>query len=568
MSPARVLEHFDRISEAPDAIPRLRRFILDLAVRGKLVEQDSKDEPPAELLRRIQRPASGAEATRLPEIDSSDTAFSLPRGWLWLRFGSIHNLVRGVTYTKSDVTEAPTAGYLPILRANNIGPPLNFEDLVYVRKECVSPQQLLRRGDYLIALSSGSKNLVGKAAFAAADYPGGFGGFCGVVRLMSSDLEPFAGVFLASRLYRDAISAGSRGIGINNLKRETLNGLFFPLPPLAEQHRIVAKVDELMALCDRLEAAQAERESRRDRLVAASLNRLNEPADAGDEQAFRDHARIHLRHLPRLTTRPEHIQKLRHTILNLAVRGRLVGQDPNDEPASELLAKVAAQKAKAGDAATGRDWVRDISRPVDEAFGAPSGWAWTRIANAAERVTVGFVGPMKDHYVDDGVPFLRSQNVRANRFRSDGLISISRAFHQAIRKSALAPGDVVVVRSGNVGTACVIPPSVPEGNCSDLVVVKKPHAVLPDYLCFYLNSLAARHVEEGSVGVALTHFNTKSVATMPLPLPPLGEQRRIVAKVDELMAVCDRLEAQLTTAQAEGRRLLEAVLHAALARVA
>ena len=197
-----------------------------------------------------------------------------------------------------------------------------------------------------------------------------------------------------------------------------------------------------------------------------------------------------------------------------------------------------------------------------------AGWAWTRIANTCERVTVGYVGPMKDQYVDDGVPFLRSQNVRANRFREDGLIYISRGFHGSIIKSALVPGDVVVVRSGNVGTACVIPPSVPEANCSDLVVVQRPKCVLPHFLCFYLNSLAALHVEAGSVGVALTHFNTKSVATMPIALPPLAEQHRIVAKVDDLMALCDQLEATLTTGDATRRRLLDALLADALAPAA
>ena len=98
-----------------------------------------------------------------------------------------------------------------------------------------------------------------------------------------------------------------------------------------------------MALCDRLEAAQAERESRRDRLAAASLQRLNNGADA---EAFHDHARFYFSHLPRLTTRSEHIQQLRQTILNLAVRGNLVSQDPNDEPASELLIRIQAEKAR------------------------------------------------------------------------------------------------------------------------------------------------------------------------------------------------------------------------------
>jgi type I restriction enzyme S subunit len=171
---------------------------------------------------------------------------------------------------------------------------------------------------------------------------------------------------------------------------------------------------------------------------------------------------------------------------------------------------------------------------------------------------------MKDKYVEDGIPFLRSQNVRANRFRPEGLTFISEEFHAKLKKSELHPGDVVVVRSGNVGTACVIPPELTRANCSDLVIIQRPEAVVPEFLCFYLNSLAAVHIEAGTVGVALTHFNTKSVATMPFPLPPLAEQHRIVAKVDALMALCDRLEAALTTADTTRTRLLEALLHEAL----
>ena len=137
----------------------------------------------------------------------------------------------------------------------------------------------------------------------------------------------------------------------------------FPLPPLAEQHRIVAKVDELMALCDRLEAARASREATRDRLAAASLARLNAP----DPDTFQDDARFALDALPALTTRPDQIKQLRQTILNLAVRGKLVPQDPNDEPASELLKRIAKEKArlvKAGECSNAKQAVRD-STEVD-----------------------------------------------------------------------------------------------------------------------------------------------------------------------------------------------------------
>jgi type I restriction enzyme, S subunit len=293
-------------------------------------------------------------------------------------------------------------------------------------------------------------------------------------------------------------------------------------------------------------------------LAAASLARLNAP----DPETFHPDAGFALDALPALTTRPDQIKQLRQTILNLAVRGKLVRQDPNDEPAGELLVRFAVRKAKGR---RGRDWSQGAGSQKEPPFDPPLGWSWTTIDETAERVTVGYVGPMRDQYVERGVPLLRSQNVRANKFREEGLIYISPAFHRKIIKSALVPGDVVVVRSGNVGTACVIPSTIKEANCSDLVVVQKPVCVLPEFLCFYLNSLAAVHVEEASVGVALTHFNTKSVATMPLALPPLPEQHRIVAKVDALMALCDCLEASLATVDDTRRRLLEALLAEALA---
>ena len=125
-----------------------------------------------------------------------------------------------------------------------------------------------------------------------------------------------------------------------------MNSIPIAVPPLAEQHRIVAKVDELMGLCDRLEAAKAKRESRRDRLVAASLQRLNNGADG---QEFREYAAFHLNHLPRLAARPEHVQQLRRAILNLAVRAKLVPQAANDEPASELLKRISHREGAAGE---------------------------------------------------------------------------------------------------------------------------------------------------------------------------------------------------------------------------
>jgi type I restriction enzyme S subunit len=167
---------------------------------------------------------------------------------------------------------------------------------------------------------------------------------------------------------------------------------------------------------------------------------------------------------------------------------------------------------------------------------------------------------MKDEYVADGVPFLRSQNVREDRFDPSGLRFISPSFDERLSKSRLTPGDLVIVRSGNVGTACVIPDSLGEANCADLVIVQRPEAVDPHYAALYMNSLARSRVRAGRVGVALTHFNTQSVAELPVPVPPMGEQKRIVAKAQRLMSVVDSLEADLIEGLRKASALRSSIL--------
>lgn len=563
MNAERLLAHYEKIADAPDAINRLRRFIIDLAVRGKLVPQDASDEPASELLKRIEK-----EKTRLMEakdvkredspidVDQGKLLFVPPPQWLWTRLATISRRIH-YGYTASADAALKDVRMLRITDIQDNAVDWDAVPGCVIDAELVD-QYRLERGDILIARTGGTIGktfLVGDVPLAAV-----FASYLIRVQGTPNVFDQFLKIFLESSLYWTQLYDGARGTGQPNVNGQTLGKLILPLPPLAEQRRIVAKVEELMGLCDRLEAARTGREGARDRLAAASLARLNAP----DPETFEADARFALDALPALTTRPDQIKALRQTILNLAVRGKLVPQDPSDEPASELLGRFANAKAKER---KGRDWSKSENGNREQGFVPPMGWEWTTIDATAHRVTVGYVGPMKDQYVDEGIPFLRSQNVRANSYRPDGLTFITREFHHKIIKSALAPGDVVVVRSGNVGTACAIPADLPVANCSDLVVIQKPECIVAEFLCFYLNSLASIHVEAGMVGVALTHFNTKSVANMPIPLPPLAEQHRIVAKVDTLTTLCDRLEASLAATALTRRRLLDALLAEALAPV-
>jgi type I restriction enzyme S subunit len=473
----------------------------------------------------------------------------VPRGWLPSRFADTGLYVNGVAFKPTDWGRSGR----PIIRIQNLSG-FNPEYNHTLRE--VGPDNLIADGDLLVSWSAtldafiweGPEGVLNQHIFK-------------VVPNAAAVRHRFLYWLLKHEIRELADSQHAHGLAMMHINRGPFLSHSILLPPLDEQERIVARVDELMALCHALDKSLTTREEQRDQLTRASLARLTERTD--DQTDFRERVGFHLNHFARVTAKPDQIDPLRQTVLALAVRGRLVEQSSTDESAAVLLARVAGQKQRMGAERVGRDWVRGSA--VSEPFPLPSGWAWTRIGSAVERVTVGFVGSMTDHYVPVGVPFLRSQNVRPGRLRKEGLIYISPEFHQSIRKSAVAPGDVVVVRSGSVGTACTIPSWLTEANCSDLVVVQRPLAVHPGYLSFYLNSLAAEHIAAGSVGMALTHFNTKSVATMPLPLPPIAEQHRIVAKVDELMVVCDELERSLTAVQTGRARLLEAVLHEALA---
>jgi len=321
------------------------------------------------------------------------------------------------------------------------------------------------------------------------------------------------------------------GSTIKHFTRESFIQLPIPLPPLPEQRRIVAEIEKQFT---RLEAG------------VAALRRVQ-----------------------------ANLKRYRAAVLKAACEGRLVPTEAalarsprstkNGPPAYEtgaaLLARILTERRQNWQ---GRGQYKEPAAPAAAKLGPlPEGWTWATFEQIAERVTVGFVGSMKHEYVENGVPFLRGQNVRENRFDPEGLLCVSPEFHQKLSKSALRPGDLAVVRSGSVGVTCVIPDSLPDANCSDLVLIQRPLGFVPRYGAYYMNSLAKRHVAAGKVGVALIHFNTKSVAALAVPLPPLAEQTRIVAEVERRLSVVEELESVVTANLQRATRLRQSILQKA-----
>lgn len=170
------------------------------------------------------------------------------------------------------------------------------------------------------------------------------------------------------------------------------------------------------------------------------------------------------------------------------------------------------------------------------------------LGEIAEDIVVGYVGPMAQEYVEHGVPFLRSLNVRPFKFDSADIKFVSSEFHQKIRKSALKPGDVVVVRTGNPGVSCVVPESLPDANCSDLIVIRPGSNLDPHFLCYYINSITQSHIKGQLVGAIQQHFNIGAAKEILFPKVSRAYQQRIAAVLTALDAKIElnqRINAEL-----------------------
>jgi type I restriction enzyme S subunit len=521
MNAALLLDHYARIADAPDAIVRLRRFVLDLAVRGKLVEQDACDEPASQMLR----------AAKVREFSPEPNL----AGWA---VADVVQLLKFQYGKGLHANERQEDGPIPVFGSNGV---VTFTHTALTENPAII---VGRKG------SAGALNLCQGPSW-------------------TTDVAYFveAPPYFSIRylmLGLSALNLDRLGKGVKpGLSRSEAYALTMCVPPLAEQHRIVAKVDELMALCDQLEAARATREAARDTFALSTLARLN----TADPESFGEDARFTLANLAPLTTRADQIKQLRQTILNLAVRGKLVEQDAADEPASELFNRVVAEKArlaKAGVIPRPKDSARDpdyLTEPL------PATWLPIALGDVCNLVTSGSRG-WGEFYAETGPGFVRAQNIRFGKLRLDGLACVNPPAKSEGARTQVAEGDLLIVITG----AGVTNPALLDRDLGEAYVSQHVGLVRPSdrslsrwlLLCLMADAGGRSELTARAYGAGKPGLNLDNIRSLSVPLPPLAEQNRIVAKVDGLMALCDGLEASLTTGEQTRSRLLEAVLHHAL----
>ena len=515
---------------------QLKNSILQMAVQGKLVPQDPNDEPASVLLERIRAEKErlikekkikreknpsvifkGADNTPYEKIGdevrslADEVPFDIPDSWEWVRLGNIGETNIGLTYKPSDVT----SDGVPVLRLNNIqNGQIDYSELLYV--SCAVPERAYaHKGDILICARNGSRALVGKSAIVDADGMA-FGAFMAIYR---SSCNPYIQLFINSYLFRGQLE-GATTTTINQVTQEMLKRQLCPLPPIQEQLRIVQKYTELQPL------------------IAAYSNAY-------------DKAQI------LSTAFPEALKK---SILQEAVQGKLVPQDPSDEPAEALLERIRAEKQrliKEGKIKKDKHesviFRRDnshyekldgVERCIDDElpFEIPESWLWVRLGAVLEIARGGSPRPIQQYLTTepDGINWIKIGDTdkggkyiykTKEKIRPEGVVK-SRMVHS---------GDFLLTNSMSFGRPYILKT---DGCIHDgwLVLSNRFECYSVDFLYYILSSPFAYYQFCDSVsGAVVKNLNSDKVANALFPLPPLSEQVRIVQRIEELLPLAKGL---------------------------
>jgi type I restriction enzyme, S subunit len=546
MKADRLFDGFNLLGDEPETIQQFRKLVVGLAVSGKLTAQCEATSDASNLMKLIEE--KKRELVQLGQLRKQSpaatvTSDDLPKVFLspenFVRLGSIARIEKGLT----GIMKAEPGPYPLVVTAEERS---NCDHFDFEGAAAIVP----------LVSSAGH----GKASLQRLHYQEGKFALGSIL----AAIFPYAPELISPRFLFEYLTAFkdellvSQMIGTANVSLSIGKVSDVPVPLVPPS--IQQKVDELMALCDRLEMARADREKVRDSLATASLARLNAP----DTATFQDDARFALDTLTALTNRPDQIEGLRQTVLNLAIRGKLVPQDPNDEVASELLIDISKTRKKLY-------LEKKIPKPkqlppvneIELPFAVPSSWAWSMLGDLCFQVSDGphfspqYVAP------EQGVPFLSTRNVRPNGFDLSTIKYVSRADHEEFCKRIRPEkGDIIYTKGGTTGIAKVNDLDFEFSVWVHLAVLRiEKKRLLPRYIEMALNS---PHCYEQSQrytqGISNFDLGLTRMIKITIPLPPLAEQHRIVAKVDELMALCDRLEASLEEARTTRRRFLDALL--------
>jgi type I restriction enzyme, S subunit len=563
-------KHFDIALDTPDGIKKLRELILTLAMQGKLVPQDPKDQPASELLKEIKAEKKKLvtegkirKQEALPPIKPEEVPYELPDGWEWCYLDDICFLINdGTHFTPNYVSNG-----VPFLSVKDLSSGiLDFSNTKYIAIE--EHKELSKRcnpekNDVLLT----KVGTTGIAVTVNTDMEFSLFVSVALLKLIKRFIfSEFITRLINSPLVRKYSAEGTEGVGNKNLVLRKIKSFVIPLPPLAEQKRIVVKIDELMALCDKLEAERNERDNK---LLKVHTSAMNSLLTAPDKKTFDASWHFITEHFDKLYSVTANVAELKKAILQLAVMGKLVPQDPGDQPASELLKEIEAEKKKL--VAEGKVKKQEVLPQIKQEevpYELPKGWEWVRLENLTSVITKGSSPNWQGvNYTDsiNGVLFITSENVDNYKLKLNNKKYVEKKFNEIEPRSILQKNDILMnIVGASIGRVAYY--SFDEvANINQAVclirLLKQDMFVDLIYLLYFLNSnTCISYMFNKQVDNARANLSMGNISKFPIPIPPLAEQKRIVAKVDELMALCDKLDKEITSATEKKSAILNAVL--------
>jgi len=574
-----LIEQFPTFALAPNGIKQLRRLILSLAVRGKLVDHGSEEADI--LLKEIEanRPIDANKTLRLL-TDNFDKPFLVPMHWKWTRLAEVARFEVGRTPARGNSQYwTDTSGYRWVSIAD-----MTHGETLSDTKEFISELAVAEafkrppspKGTLLMSfkLTIGKMVILGQDAYhneaIVSLYP------------YHDDLKHF--LFRCTEAL-DLRGGSKEAIKGNTLNRESIANIALPLPPLEEQKRIVAKVDELMSLVDKLEAQQ---KAQANTVLQANGAAINLLLNTSEEESFDESWNRVATHfntlygctlpLPKGEGRQkkhliglENVKTLRRAILQLGVMGRFTSdwrsQFAKQHSVKSLLDKIQIQKQQLIDAKLIKKQKEYPSIKEEEKFyGVPDSWEWVRIRDFSSH----YVDCPHDtpKYIDAGYPCIRAPDITENGLSLGKIRYVDEdEYIKRIRRLRPVKNDLVYIREGGrLGIAGLI--KTDEQVClgQRVMMLRFAEEISSKYMCFFLNApITFSNILGKTLGAASPHVNVRDIIAHPVPMPPLEEQTQIVAKVDELMRICDKLEEQLTEAYSDAEALMQATVKSLVA---
>ena len=486
---------------------QLKSSILQYAIQGKLVEQRPEEGTGEELYQQIQTNLDAIsevqtkKKNKILPIEEKDVPFDIPETWRWVRLGTIGYTNIGLTYSPKD----QTMDGVIVLRSSNIqNGKMVYEDIVKVNME-IPDNKMCQIGDILICARNGSKRLVGKSAIV--DKAGmSFGAFMAIFR---SVCNQYIIHVINSAYFRNSLLGDTGTTTINQITQDMLKTSLIPLPPLAEQKRIVAKIEELLPLVDRYAVAYEK------------LEQFN-------------------------TKFPEDMKK---SILQYAIQGKLVEQRPEEGTGEELYWQIQTEKQRLV-----KEGKIKKEKPLPEIaeeevpFDIPESWKWVRLSQLAilENGDRSSKYPVESDYVDFGIPFFGAKDMNGSAMSLENVRYISEKKFSELGNGKLKNKDFICLLRGSVGKCAAFIADEKHRTgfiCAQMVIVRCIDKAICDYMQkFLMSPFYSQYIESKVTGTAVRQLPAKELGNVLVPLPPLAEQTRIVAKLEELLPLCERLK--------------------------